>query len=201
VKTDRRLAAGLVVLVTIGALAYAVGHAAGEIDALPKIGLAPDFTLMTQEGKRLALYDLRSKVVAFTFIYTRCADTCPVLTAKLAGLQSRLAPDFGPKVFFLSVTVDPERDTPATLRRYALAHGVDLNGWALLTGTPMQIRKVAREYGVYVRKTPRGDVDHTFLTSLVDQRGILRVQYLGTRFDPDELLGDIRALLREGSKP
>ncbi len=51
---------------------------------------------------------------------------------------------------------------------------------------------------MYVRTTPRGDVDHTFLTSLVDQRGILRVQYLGTRFDPDELLGDIRALLREG---
>jgi protein SCO1 len=197
-KTGKRFATVVVMLVSIGAFGPAAGHAAGNINALPKIGPAPDFTLTTQEGKRLTLRELRGEVVALTFIYASCTDTCPLLTAKLVGLQSRLAPDFGPKVFFLSITVDPERDTPEALRRHALAHGADLNNWAFLTGTPMQIREVAREYGVYVRKTPRGDVDHTFLTSVVDQRGILRVQYLGARFDPNELLGDIRALLREG---
>ena len=123
-----------------------------------------------------------------------------LLTAKMVGLQKRLAAAFGPRVFFLSVTVDPERDTPDVLRRYAVAHGANLGGWAFLTGTPSEIREVARRYGVYYRKTPGGDVDHTFLTSVVDQAGILRVQYLGVRFDPDELLRDIQTLLPEGSR-
>jgi protein SCO1/2 len=56
---------------------------------------------------------------------------------------------------------------------------------------------VARRYGIYYKKGERGDVDHTFLTSIIDQRGILRVQYLGVRFDPDEMLRDLRSLLVE----
>ena len=159
-------------------------------------GPAPELSLTTQDGQRLVLTELRGKVVVLTFIYASCTDTCPLLTAKMAGLQATLGADFGPKVFFLSITVDPERDTPAVLRRYAQAHGANLTGWAFLTGTPAEIRQVARRYGIYSRKTPRGDVDHTFLTSLVDQRGTLRVQYLGVRFDPHELLRDLQALIR-----
>src|SRR5262249_51702714 len=164
----------------------------------PRIGPAPEVSLTTQDGQRLSLKELRGKVVAVTFIYTSLVDTCPLLTAKLARLQGALRADFAPPGFFLSITVDPERDTPAVLQRYAKAHGANLAGWAFLTGTPTEIQQVARRYGIYYRKTPRGDVDHTFLTSLVDQRGTLRVQYLGVRFNPDELLDDLRALVQEG---
>ena len=80
--------------------------------------------------------------------------------------------------------MDPERDTPEVLKRYAEAHKANPAGWAFLTGTPAEIRDVAKRYGIYYKKTPRGDVDHTFLTSLVDQSGILRVQYMGVKFDP-----------------
>jgi protein SCO1/2 len=187
----------LIMLAAVGWLAPALDHAAGERDGLPKIGPAPELTLTAQDGTRLSLNELRGKVVAITFIYASCADTCPLLTAKMAGLQTALGADFGPKVFFVSITVDPERDTPEVLKRYAHAHGANLAGWAFLTGRPAEIRDVARRYGIYYKKTPRGDVDHTFLTSLVDQHGTLRVQYLGVRFDPDELLGDLQALLRE----
>jgi protein SCO1 len=176
-------------------------HAAGAGDSLPKRGPAPVFTLTTQEGTRLSLIELRGKVVAVTFIYASCADTCPLLTAKLAGLQAHLGADFGARVFFVAITVDPERDTPEVLKRYAQAHGANLAGWAFLTGTPAEIRQVARQYGVYAKKTPRGDVDHTFLTSLIDQSGTLRVQYLGVRFDPEELLRDLQALVHEGARP
>jgi protein SCO1/2 len=75
---------------------------------------------------------------------------------------------------------------------------VNLAGWAFLTGTAAEIRQVARRYGIYYKKTPRGEVDHTFLTSLVDQSGTLRVQYIGVRFNPDELLRDLQTLLQEG---
>jgi protein SCO1/2 len=187
----------LAVLVTVGWPMPAPGHEAKGDARLSKIGPAPEFTLTTQDGARLSLKDLRGKVVAVTFIYASCVDTCPLLTAKLAGLQARLGRDFGSRVYFVSISVDAERDTPAVLRRYAEAHAANPAGWAFLTGTAAQIRDVERRYGIFARKNPAGDVDHTFLTSLIDQRGVLRVQYLGVRFNPDELLGDLQSLLRE----
>jgi protein SCO1/2 len=161
---------------------------------LSKIGPAPEFTLTNQFGRRIALKDLRGKVLAITFIFASCVDTCPLLTSKMAGLQDRLGSDFGPRVYFVSITVDPERDTPEVLERYAEAHRANSAGWAFLTGTPAEIREVARRYGIYYKKTPSGDVEHTFLTSLVDRSGTLRVQYMGTRFNPDEMLRDLKSL-------
>jgi len=169
--------------------------AAGEM--LPKIKPASEFTLTKQDGERLALKDLRGKALAITFIFASCADTCPLRTAKMAGIQNRLGADFGKKVHFVSITVDPERDTPEVLKRYAGAYKANPAGWAFLTGTKAEIRDVAKRYGVYYKKNPRGDVDHTFLTSLVDRNGTLRVQYMGVKFDPDEMLRDLQSLVKE----
>ena len=187
----------LSVLVTVGWTTSGLSHQASEGVSLRKIGPAPAFSLTTQDGVQLSLQALRGKVAVITFIYTSCADTCPLLTVKLAQLQARLGPDFGPKVFFVSITVDPEQDTPEVLKRYAKGHGANLDGWAFLTGTSAEIRDVAKHYGIAYRKIHGGDIDHTFLTSIVDQSGILRVQYMGVRFDPDEFLQDLRQLLRE----
>jgi protein SCO1/2 len=190
----------LIALAVVSWLALSLSQAVGESGDLPKIGPAPAFSLTTQEGARLALKDLRGKVVAVTFIYASCADTCPLLTAKLTGLQARLGTAFGAKVFFVAIAVDPERDTPEVLKRYVQAHGASLTGWALLTGTPAEIQRVARQYGIYSKKRPRGEVEHTFLTSLIDHSGTLRVQYLGVRSDPDELLRDLQALVQEETR-
>jgi protein SCO1/2 len=191
----------MAILIVLLATARLTGvDAAADGETLPRIGAAPEFTLTNQDGQRASLSALRGKVVAITFIYTTCVDTCPLLTAKMASLQGRLGRDFGPRVQFLSISVDPARDTPEVLKRYAEAHGAQGAGWTFLTGTPAEIRTVAKHYGVYYRKTPRGDVDHTFLTSLVDRDGILRVQYLGVRFDPNELLRDLQTLVREGEQ-
>jgi len=188
---------GLALLLILAGAGRVFAHDAGRSPSLSKIGPAPEFSLTTQTGARLSLRDLRGKVVAVTFIYASCTDTCPLLTAKLAGLQRRLGPDFGSRVFFASVTVDPEHDTREVLARYAASYGAKTAGWAFLTGTPAEIRDVEGRYGVFARKNAGGDVDHTFLTSLIDGNGVLRVQYLGVRFDPDEMLADIKSLVRE----
>ena len=185
----------LIGVIIAGWLTAAVSIAHGE--NLPKIKRAPEFALTKQDGKRLALKELRGNVLAITFIFASCADTCPLLTAKMAGIQDRLGADFGKKIYFISITVDPERDTPEVLKQYAEGHKANPAGWAFLTGSPAEIREVAKRYGIYYKKTPRGDVDHTFLTSLVDQSGILRVQYMGVKFNPDEMLTDLRSLLAE----
>jgi protein SCO1/2 len=164
---------------------------------LPKIAPAPEFTLTSQDGMPVSLADFRGKVVAVTFIYTLCTDTCPVLTPMMSFVQDRLGPDFGTKIAFVSITVDPERDTPAVLKEYAEAFGANPAGWAFVTGAPETIREVTRRYGVFAEKTADGDVDHSFLTSIVDRRGILRVQYLGARFDPEEFRRDLLSLVKE----
>jgi protein SCO1/2 len=177
-----------------------LAHQPGRDARLPTMGSAPEFALTNFDGRRVALADLRGKVVAITFIYATCTDTCPLLTAKLVRLGQRMGKELGAKVAFVAITVDPERDTPDVLRSYAQAHGARRVGWAFLTGTPPEIKDVVQRYGVFARRTDRGDVDHTFLTSLVDRTGTLRVQYMGVRFDPDEMLRDLRSLLREDSR-
>src|SRR5262245_3900573 len=171
-------------------------HAAQE-QALPKIAPAPDFALTSQDGAPVKLADYRGKVVAVTFIFTLCADTCPVLTPMMSFVQDQLGNDFGEKVRFVSITIDPERDTPEVLKDYAQAFGANLSGWAFLTGAPDAIRDLTRRYGVFASKSASGNIDHTFLTSIIDQRGILRVQYLGVRFDPDEFRRDLLKLVKE----
>ena len=190
-------------LVAIPMLIWAELSGSHESDAaarLAKIGPAPDFTLTTQDDEPLSLHDLHGKVVAVTFIFTSCPDTCPLLTHKMAGLQKPLGREFGSNVHFVSITVDPERDTPAVLRDYADNYSANRKDWSFLSGSKQQIQEVTKQYGVFARKQAGGDVDHTFLTSIIDQSGTLRVQYMGARFDPNELLGDIRSLLREGRK-
>ena len=173
------------------------GHASKANARLPVIGPAPDFALTDSSGARLSLAALRGKVLAVTFIYASCKDTCPVLTAKMASLQGDLGADFGPRVRFVSVTVEPEVDTPAVLTAYARAHRADLGGWSFLTGTSAEIQDVVRRYGAFAKRHKPGDVDHLFLTSLIDRKGMMRVQYLGWRFEPQEMLRDLQALTRE----
>lgn len=172
-------------------------HYTSQEQQLPKIALAPAFTLTSQDGAQIALADFRGKVVAVTFIYTLCTETCPVLTPMMSFVQDQLGRAFGKEIIFVSITIDPERDTPEVLKEYAQAFGADLAGWSFLTGGAAAIRDVTRGYGVFASRNANGDVDHSFLTSIVDRRGILRVQYLGVRFDPEEFRRDLLSLMRE----
>jgi len=99
-------------------------------------GRAPELALVDQFGQPLTLAELRGKVVLLTFTYSSCADVCPLITAAMAALQQRLTAAERQQVFFLSVTTDPEVDTPAVLHAYATRLGADLASWAFLTGHP-----------------------------------------------------------------
>jgi len=191
--------AGLVIalgLLAWPALAHEAKHAQPE-ERLPTIGAAPDFALTSQDGAEVTLASLRGKVVAVAFIYTWCPDVCPMLTDKMARVQDELGPDFGTKVAFVSITVDPERDTPEALKEYAEAFDANFAGWSFLTGEPEAVRAVARRYGVVALPAADGQVDHTLLTTLIDRRGTMRVQYLGYRFDEEEFRHDLLDLVNE----
>lgn len=170
-------------------------------ERLSEIGLAPDFTLVAQDGTQFSSVDLRGKVVAVNFVFTRCTDVCPIATAKMVQIQHALGEQFGRDVYFVSVSVEPEHDTPEVLSRYARALGCDPSGWAFLTGSQAAVRDVARSYGVVHAKRSGDEVEHNLLTSLVDRQGTMRVQYMGERFDASELLHDLRDLAAERSVP
>jgi protein SCO1 len=138
---------------------------------------------------------LRGKVVAVTFIYNECPDICPLLTQKMVQVQDELAADFGAKVAFVSISLDPAHNTPDVFKDYAQFWGARLDGWSFLTGSVEAVRDVTRHYGVLFAKKADGSVDHTQLTTLVDAEGQMRVQYLGARFDPEEFRRDLMSLV------
>jgi protein SCO1 len=192
----RRVRGGIAVVVLALVLAASLPvRAAGGDKRLPVIGPAPPFALTSQDGMPVTLADLRGKVVALAFIYTGCPDICPMLTQKMVDVQEALGAEFGAKVVFISITLDPERDTPEVLKDYAQFWGAKPEGWSFLTGSPEAVRDVTRRYGVFFAKKEDGSVDHTQLTTLIDADGQMRVQYLGARFDPEEFRHDLMSLV------
>jgi protein SCO1/2 len=153
--------------------------------------------LTSQDNKPVSLADFRGKVVALTFIYTGCPDICPLLTQKMVDVQDALGDKFGTKIAFISISFDPERDTPAVLKDYAQFWGAKPEGWSFLTGSLEAVRDVTRRYGVFFAKKEDGSVEHSQLTTLVDADGQMRVQYLGARFDPEEFRRDLMSLAGE----
>jgi len=113
------------------------------------------------------------------------------LTQKMAQVQDELGADFGKKIAFVSISLDPEHDTPDLLKDYAQFWGAKPEGWMFLTGAPEAVRDVTHRYGVFFLKKEDGSVDHTQLTTLIDADGQMRVQYLGARFDPEEFRHDL----------
>jgi protein SCO1 len=194
-KSLSRRSAWLMLLMVSAAASWA--RSGDNNDRLPVISTAPPFVLDAATGGRVSLADLRGKVLMITFIFTTCTATCPMLTAKMVHIQRQLGAEFGTRVNFASITVDPLNDTPGRLREYAVAHSANAAGWHFLTGSPSEISDVLNRYGAYAKKSERGELEHLFLTSLVDRKGMLRIQYLGTRFDPAEMQADLRKLLRE----
>ncbi len=114
----------------------------------------------------------------------------------MARVQDELGSDFGTKVAFVSITLDPERDTPEVLKQYAKAFKADLAGWSFLTGEPGRSARSRTAMACY-RQSGGRQIDHTLLTTLVDRHGTMRVQYLGYRFDADEFRHDLLSLVSE----
>ena len=113
----------------------------------------------------------------------------------MADVQDALGEKFGAKVAFVSITLDPEHDTPEVLKDYAEFWGAKPDGWSFLTGSLEAVREVTRRYGVFFSKKEDGSVEHSQLTTLVDADGQMRVQYLGARFDPEEFRRDLLSLV------
>jgi protein SCO1/2 len=152
----------------------------------------PDFALKDQTGATVRLSDLKGEPVAVTFLYTRCpiATACPMTTAKFSKLDAMLAEaKFG---HLLTVTVDPEHDTPAVLADYAKKAGADPKRWKFLTGEPEAVARVASSFGV-IYYPDHGQIVHSLAVAVVDPTGHLATIYYGESWQPEHLLRDMRS--------
>ena len=146
---------------------------------LAVIRTAPDFTLESAIGGKVALHDFHGKAVFVSFIFTTCNGSCPATTHRMAKLQEAIArsADLKDKVQFLSITLDPERDTPARLRAYKELYDITVPNWSFLTGPPDTVRKTIAAWGMWARPAANGQLDHPSRVFLVDPRGRVREIY------------------------
>ena len=111
-------------------------------------GYIPNVPVMDQDGRSLKFYDdvIKDRIVVVSFIYTVCKDICPLLTARLSLLQDALGDQVGRDFFFVSISIDPETDTPDRLKQYANAFNLG-PGWTFLTGTKADIDLIRYKLG------------------------------------------------------
>ena len=116
--------------------------------------------VVTQDGKTLHFYDdlIKGKIVVVSFIFTSCSDLCPIATARLAEVKDKLGDAVGRDIFFISLSVDPEHDTPDMLKAFADAFGASAPGWQFLTGRPEDIDAINAKFGD--RSAQRSLSDH-----------------------------------------
>ena len=145
----------------------------------------PDFQLIDQDGRTLRTGDLRGKVVAIDFIYTRCPlpDVCPRLSANFAMLQRHFRDRAGEDLLLLSVTVDPDFDTPEVLAGYA-RHWSAGHGWRFLTGDVAPLAAALGE----IYWAGEGSIGHNSTTSIIGRDGLLAALVEGSNYRPDQLI-------------
>lgn len=174
---------------------------------LPVLGDLPAFSLTAEDGKPFRKDDLLGRVWIADFVFTSCSDACPRLQGKMKKLQDRLVPlEQGGNIGLLSISVDPERDTPGKLRQYGEIFGARPGLWRSLTGDQKEVeRTVVKGFHTAMAKVPREvkdphleafDIMHGERLVLVDRMGRIRGYYDAD--DGDHLLRDARALTAGG---
>ena len=151
----------------------------------------PDFALIDQARQRVTLSSFIGKVVVVNFVYTRCAlpQFCLRMANAFGALQKRFAQDLGRDLVLLTITFDPERDTPEALASYASRWQAEGMGWRFLTGTPAEIRRVCALFGQEAFPD-EGLMNHSLHTAVIGRTGLLVANIEGNQFTPEQL-GDL----------
>ena len=151
----------------------------------------PDFTLIDQARQRVTFSSLAGKVLAINFIYTRCAlpQFCLRVSNNFGVLQKRFQKELGKDLVLLTITFDPERDTPEALATYASQWKADPKTWHFLTGPVADVRKVCALFGVDYFPD-EGLMNHSLRTTIIDRRGKILANIEGNAYTPEQL-GDL----------
>ena len=177
-----------------------LAHTAGE---LPILGNVPDFSLTERSGARITRADLKGNPWIADFIFTRCGNVCPLLSARMARLQTRLRAANDSRTRLVSFSVDPDNDTPTVLRDYAERFHADATQWWFLTGERAALDRLINQgfqLSVAQRTGPPGAdpndlITHSDRIVLVDGAFQIRGYYRGTDDEAiEQMLRDVATL-------
>ena len=202
-KTGRKLdkstliwvALGVIIIAITGINLWSVFDTEPEALTETVAVSVPDFSLTNQQGEPLGLSDMAGKIWVADFIFTSCPTICPAMTQEMARLQSEFVAD---PVYFVSFSVDPKRDTPRVLSRYATAYGADDRRWHFLTGDKTKIYQLA-EQGFSLAAGHNGtEILHSPRFVLVKADGNIH-DFYDSRSKPAmlRLRRDVKALLKK----
>ncbi len=173
----------------------------------------PDFGLTNQDGKRIHLAQYSGKALALTFVYTRCPqpDQCTLMSTNFATVDKELEkqPDLYAKTHLLTVSFDPNYDTPKVMRSYGASHtgrysDETFQHWEFTTGTKDEIKGIAQFFGLrYFKDTESGDeqVIHSLRTAVIGPDGKLFKLYRGNEWKPAEIISDLNTLAGNATPP
>ena len=164
-----------------------------EGDALPAL------TLTNEMGEQMTAAALRGHPTVVTFIFTRCPmpNFCPRMSKNFAELQRTIksASGVAAETRLLSITIDPQFDTPAVLKEYAQQEGADPKVWNFATGEPAEIDELTKAFAVY-RQTEGGTIAHGLTTALIDAKGNVQKLWRGNGWTAQEVLAVMEAAAR-----
>jgi protein SCO1/2 len=182
--------------------------AAGQLTAMDRLmrpvkvlavgDVVPDFALSDQTGKMVRLSEMRGKVVALTFGYSRCPNPnyCFRLSHNLQKVRDRMG---GSDFEMVTIMIDPEHDQGAALRQYAEVFGADAANWHFLTGPVKEIREIAARFGMNFWSED-GLITHSLHTVLIDRHGRMAVNLEGNGFTAGQLGDLVRTVLLPGAE-
>jgi len=166
----------------------------------PKPGdKVPDFALINQDGKKIHLRSYQGDVLLVTFVYTRCPypDFCPLVSRNFSRIYASLKkdPSLGPKIRLLSVSFDPEHDTPEVLRNYAetfngTTGGDPFDRWQFAVIPKKDLVSVANFFGLYYDLGGDGQIAHSLSTTVIGPDGKVYKWYQGNDWKPEDLIAD-----------
>lgn len=182
--------------------------------AMPGVKIAkegdevPNFTLRNQDNREIHIEDYRGKALLLTFIYTRCPvpDYCTLMSNNFAHIDRALGRDsklYG-KTHLLSISIDPEYDTPKVLRSYGAAHTERYQNetfahWEFATGTNEQVKEIAQFFGL-TYFPEKDEIIHALRTVIIDPQGKVAKIYSGNDWKPEDVVEDLKQNLAADSR-
>lgn len=156
----------------------------------------PNTPLLAQDSTAFSLRNFEGTALLLTFIYTRCPmpDYCPLMSRQFQRVQSSLPDRHDDRVALLSISIDPEHDTPSVLREYAKQYTRDTSNWTFATGEPDAVDHLARRFGVFAAAESQGEILHNLTTALVAPDGTVQRIWRGSDWSPDEVVSAIDSL-------
>ncbi len=151
-------------------------------------------SLVDQDGRPVRPEWLSGRIVLLSFLFTRCPEACPRLTRTLARARAALPGGLQRRVRFLSVSVDPDNDTPLALKRFAVKHGARADDWRFVRPEPKGLEALSKRLTVYDPRSAPSPAAHSLALYLFDAAGRFAQRYDGARLDPHHLAREIAAL-------